>query len=499
MPGSLSGSLITSTNTSVSPNVITISLVVITNIPKHLTWKGNVSGDWDTATTNWLDQDTLLYTNFSIGDFVQFDDSTAASSVNLADPLLLPGSVTMSNSANHYVFSGSGGIQGSAILAKTGTNVLEINGSTTLSVQVNQGSLVGNSLASIGSASIAAGTSMSYTGIVNNGVNCAGVAILAGSTAGTLTMQSPSATVTNLGTFSGSLVFQSGTLLYNSGALANIGSSTVVSNSTLINVGSIGQDSVNGVLTVNGTFRDLGLGNIYLTTFSLGNGGQFIPGGDGIGTSTVLPNGVGTFPGRVQLLPGSTSLFKVDPGAPANTLLLSGTQDFGPSQSSIQFNGCTLVISNVSGSPFTAGQSFKMFGNSGNGGDIFDSGSSTNSYPILQPVTPGFGLAWDLTRLRPQGIIAINAVATNPVQIAFSMTHDFSVNTNGAGSTNPVVLAHLHWPTNYIGWRLQQQVNPLSIGLSTNWDTVATAVFTNDVTLTNSGGAGSVFYRMIYP
>ena len=283
MPGSLSGTLINSTNTGVFPNQITISLVVITNTPKNLLWQGTFGSDWDTTNKNWLDLDTLVQTNFSVGDFVRFDDSSSVNNINLADPLLIPGAVTVSNTTKFYTFAGTGALQGSAIVTKTGTNTLEINGSATLSIQVNQGKLSGtNSSSSIGSASIAAGASMDFAGTVNNGVTCAGIANLTGSVGGNLTLLSPAGTITNAGTFNGTLVFQSGTLLLNSGALASIGTSTVVSNATLINAGSIGQNAVNGVLTVNGTFRDLGLGNIFLTTLSVGNNGRFFPGGNGI-------------------------------------------------------------------------------------------------------------------------------------------------------------------------------------------------------------------------
>ena len=128
-----------------------------------------------------------------------------------------------------------------------------------------------------------------------------------------LSLLGPSGTLTNAGTINGPLSFQSGTVLVNSNLLNNIGSSTVVSNATLINAANIGANFVPGNLTVIGLFKDLGLGTIYLDTLTLGNRGRFIPGGDGIGLTTITPNGVGTFPGRVALQTGSTNLFKVDP------------------------------------------------------------------------------------------------------------------------------------------------------------------------------------------
>jgi hypothetical protein len=140
-----------------------------------------------------------------------------------------------------------------------------------------------------------------------------------------------------------------------------------------------------------------------------------------------------------------------------------------------------------------------MFGSSPLNGDIADSGSSTNSYPIIQPTTPGFGLTWDLSRLRPNGIIGINAVGTNPVTITYASTLGTVISTNGAGSTNPIVISHLQWPTNYIGWRLEQQITPIAVGITTNWFVVDASVFTNDMTFTNALTTNAVFFRMTYP
>jgi beta-galactosidase len=55
----------------------------------------------------------------------------------------------------------------------------------------------------------------------------------------------------------------------------------------------------------------------------------------------------------------------------------------------------------------------------------------------------------------------------------------------------------LSWPTGGAPWRLQAQTNPLTLGLSTNWQDVigATNPFTVPLNFTN----GSVFYRLISP
>ena len=43
------------------------------------------------------------------------------------------------------------------------------------------------------------------------------------------------------------------------------------------------------------------------------------------------------------------------------------------------------------------------------------------------------------------------------------------------------------------------QTNSLSVGLSTNWSTVANSTNTNSVTVPANSANGSVFYRMVYP
>ena len=55
------------------------------------------------------------------------------------------------------------------------------------------------------------------------------------------------------------------------------------------------------------------------------------------------------------------------------------------------------------------------------------------------------------------------------------------------------------WPSDNIGWRLQQQINPITVGLSTNWMVVSGSTSTNYITVTVNPTNGTVFYRLIYP
>ena len=138
-----------------------------------------------------------------------------------------------------------------------------------------------------------------------------------------------------------------------------------------------------------------------------------------------------------------------DPGAtvmpPVNTRLLSGYQDFGGSSSVRSQNGCTLVITNVTGS-FAAGQSFTFFQYYG-GGNPSSTGTSTNTYPVISPSEPGSGLKWDLTQLWPSGVIGVVNANSGP-----TLTNSFTV----VGGTN--IIGQFDWSSSYLGYRLQSLV-----------------------------------------
>jgi hypothetical protein len=369
---------------------------------------------------------------------------------------------------------------------------------------------------------------MSYGGTINGSLSCAGTATFLNSSiiSGQLTVQN-GGIVTNDSPsvdLNGSLSLQSGAFLYNTanGLMDHFTTGTIATNATLINAGFLGDSAafINS-LTVNGTLKDLG-GAAYLTvnTLTIASGGTFIPGGDGIGTTTVYKQTGGTyaFPGAVLCQAGSTTIFKVDAGTLQNTMLLDYYQSFGASVSTPGQTGCTLVISNVNVStPFAAGEYFQLFQNP-LGANCGNTGSSTNSFPVIVPATPGAGLGWDLRYLWGAnasgnwGIIGIIPVAMNSPNVLTSITPSngfvtiTSYTTNGSivttnYATNNVIFTQLSWPQNHIGWRLESQLNnPLTIGLSNNWVDVFMSRFTNSISFTNTLGTNSCsFYRMVFP
>ncbi|MCX8107234.1 MAG: hypothetical protein N3G20_00355, partial [Verrucomicrobiae bacterium] len=79
LPSGLVGSLINNTVNK------TIELTLTTNVPNVLVWRGNVSGNWDTTTKNWVTLDGGVATNFTDGDFVVFDDTAQRKAVNIVE------------------------------------------------------------------------------------------------------------------------------------------------------------------------------------------------------------------------------------------------------------------------------------------------------------------------------------------------------------------------------------------------------------------------------
>lgn len=472
----------------------TIDLYLSTATPKFLVWRGYQNNNWDTTSTNWLDLSTGLHTNFATLDHVYFDDAGGVpTNINLVGTLT-PGLVTMTNNTHNYIIGGGGNINGAITMSKAGTGTLDIEGTTTLSIDVLQGLLTGSG--TISGATVESGGTMLYSGTVSANVVCAGEGTSSGIIQGSVTVQS-GGVFTNLNVIYGRFVLKDGSFMKNAGSISfPLGyTANVNSNAFLLNLGSINGD----LMVVDGTLEDDSSPGITMTQVTIGSSGTFIPGGTGIGDTYIYANGNGTTSGRLTLSSGSQTVIKVNPGSSANTHVWTSYLDYGPSQSGQDQNGGTLLISNVGGA-FAAGQVFDVFGNSFFNLDAPNpTGSSTNSYPKTVPASPGPGLSWNLSTLWPNGVIG---VINTPVEV---LTNSF-VLVNG---TNMV--STFSWSTNAFNrWVLETQANPLRVGLSTNWSRVPGSwtntdsdlstgykmrIITNSILTSNS----AVFYRLVFP
>lgn len=480
----------------------TIELIISTNAPQTLVWKGPGS-TWDNTSYNWVTAtNTSIAAKFTDGDTVIFNDTVGAPATVTISQTVAPNQIGtgiyFSNSVNNYTIESTypNGIS-AGTLVKQGTASLGVNGYANVAVVMGSGKLTGSG--TIASVNASSGTFFGWTGTLTGGASIGGGATNSGSINGGLAVTAGGA-FTNNGTVSGVFsVATNGLIVNNSTMNGFLSASTIDLGGRVVhNSGELNGFSI----AVYGTFEDKGVGQIKLSSSATGGQpagldikgqGTFLPGGSGIGTTTVQETSSGDplTSGNVKLNPGSTTIVKVDPGAVGqqNSKVLCNVAFMGGSQSTVATNGGTIIITNVGVTAFAAGQSFKIFGSLPSDGSftpaIFPL-NTTNSYPIITPAYPAFGLTWDLSQVIYDGTISI--VASTLPQTPTNIV----VTSSGSTMT-------LSWPSDYTGWRLQQQTNSLSVGISTNWTLVAGSTATNSVSITNDPAIPSAFFRLSYP
>jgi hypothetical protein len=253
-------------------------------------------------------------------------------------------------------------------------------------------------------------------------------------------------------------------------------------------MGVVGKDVYLTLLDINGG-----------TGTNNNNAGTFIPGGDGIGVTTIKSPGIAgvSFSGRVRLGVGSTNIFKVNP-ATTNTVLQAAWIDYGPSIGNPGFEGGFIWVTNVGVTPFAAGQRFGLF--KYEDGTLPIQFGSTNSYPLMLPTVPGPGLAWDLSDVKMNGNIGIRSYSTTPTNLTL-LSSSFTLVTN-LTSTNRGIVLTLQWPSNYIGgWHVEEQTSTRQVGIqmgASNWAPIFASYFTNRIPVTNLVGNSNIgFYRLV--
>jgi fibronectin-binding autotransporter adhesin len=228
--------------------------LVITNGPvpppasKALTWDGEVSGDWDTATLNWTTAGAPTnYNNVTasgFGDTVTFDDTLlGTTNINLTTTLS-PGSITVNNTLSNYFFTGSGKISGAISLTKQGPGTLTIanTGSNDFSgpIALTAGTLLFNQ-----SVDAAAANAISGAGsLVKNNLN-------------TLTLSG------NNGGFSGGVTANAGTLRLTS--TNSPGTAAVIVNNSTAVVG-VSSGTVTNSFTLNGATLGVAAADFVMST-----------------------------------------------------------------------------------------------------------------------------------------------------------------------------------------------------------------------------------------
>jgi autotransporter-associated beta strand protein len=256
-----------------------------------------------------------------------------------------------------------------------------------------------------------------------------------------------------------------------------------------------GTDTTAGVKagdgTHGGTVKLAGV-NTYAGGTTVANGTLLVNGSLASGAVTVQSGGTlggtGTINGPVTVQSGGTlssGTTSIGTLTINNNLTLAGNvvveinKSLSPSNDLVAVSGAltnagngVLTVTNF-GPAFAAGNSFKLFSKPlSNGGAL-----------SLSPATPGWGLLW-VNNLAVNGTLGVVAVATNQT----NLTASFS---NG----NLLV----SWPADHLGWTLQAQTNPWTVGLGTNWVSLTDSLTANMIVAPINPTNGTVFYRLKYP
>lgn len=209
-----------------------------------------------------------------------------------------------------------------------------------------------------------------------------------------------------------------------------------------------------------------------------------------VGVSTVVQRleGNGTIRGNVVL--GGNA--RLQPGLPVGALTVSGSaslagvttmaidKDASPNSARLVANsiayGGSLTVTNIGRD--LVGVSNIVF-------KLFDAPTRSGSFSsvTLPPLPPNH--TWQNNLAVDGTLVVQSTVNPAPPTLAAQLA---------AGGTQ----LQLSWPADRVGgWVLQVQTNSLSVGISTNWATVAETIYTNQWTLPIDPQGGCVFARLV--
>ena len=305
-------------------------VMVIAGAPQAQLWTGLNSSEWDFATANWTNRNTLLADDFSQGDSVTFDDSGNSTSPVDLTAALLTTAITVSNNTAPYTFSsasGQGSLTGPALLTKSGTGILILDTTNTYT----GGTLIKSGTVQVGNYD-AAGASLGSGAVTNNAslvfAHSDTVVMPSVSGNGTLSCISGTTAAPNASTYTGNTYITSAyALLQNSAAFGATNGSLIVNGGQLYVVANVDIGANPLVLSGsgpdgNGAIRKgyAGPSTFFGTVTLVGDTSLSIDGGATltltnaagvIGTNvnlTLAGGGTGNLPAPIQLGTGSITV-----------------------------------------------------------------------------------------------------------------------------------------------------------------------------------------------
>jgi autotransporter-associated beta strand protein len=287
------------------------------------------------------------------------------------------------------------------------------------------------------------------------------------------------------GAGSSTFTFNGGTLRAAPNAHADFMSGLTLA--TVVAGGAVIDTSTNNIAIVQdlvgdgsgGGLTKLGTGGLALMGVNTYNGLTLVSTGTLGGNGTIagpvtVSAGAGLAPGTsigtltinnpLTLAAGSTTTMDLN-----KTL---GTNDMVAGLATVSYGG-TLVLKNLAGQ-LAVGDTFTLF----------NTGVRTGAFTNYVSDTPGQVVTWNTDKLQLDGTVKVLTAVALPVKLTSVVI---------GGNLN------LSWPLSQIGWELQTQANPLTVGLSTNWSAVAGSTATNQMSFPINPASGSTFFRLLFP
>lgn len=320
----------TSVTLSVGPGGTSGTLV------SGLTWKGNLSGIWDTGTANWTNMAGSAST-YADGNAVTFDQNASKFNVTGTVATVSPGSITFNNAT---AYTNGANIGGTGYLLKNGSSTATLTGTNTYTgpTLISAGTLTIGGAGQLGNGTYAGAITHNGAGLtfassapntLSGGITGTGTVTKSGSgdltiagnnSIGALTLSAGTTVIANTTTLStlatvGNVANSPATLILSNGTVTGI---------TTLTVGNIANANTNGVRVTGGSLLEV---NTSITMGNASSTGNYVTNFGGIlqFTTAVPTITITNYPANALVITNGTVSFRgVNPVNLTNNWVNSG-------------------------------------------------------------------------------------------------------------------------------------------------------------------------------